>query len=156
PYLTYAGGGLIPRISLAVCKEAFNRWIDHNAARLGAALAFYTLLSVAPLLIFVVAIMAAFFGRHEAQVWIVRQTGHLVGPQGAAFIQSVLPHIHWHISGVAAEIAGVIALLFGASGVCEELRSGLNTLWDARSSDKKIWRSIAKSRLFAFGMVLAI
>ncbi|HXE14039.1 MAG TPA: YihY/virulence factor BrkB family protein [Bryobacteraceae bacterium] len=147
---------MIPRISLAVCKEAFNRWIDHNAARLGAALAFYTLLSVAPLLIFVVAIMAAFFGRHEAQVWIVRQTGHLVGPQGAAFIQSVLPHIHWHISGVAAEIAGVIALLFGASGVCEELRSGLNTLWDARSSDKKIWRSIAKSRLFAFGMVLAI
>lgn len=155
-YLTYAGGGLIPRISLAVCKEAFNRWMDHNAARLGAALAFYTLLSVAPLLIFVIAVMAAFFGRHEAQVWIVRQVTHLVGQQGGAFVRSVLPHIHWHSSGIVAEIAGIIAILFGASGVCAELRSGLNTLWDAESGDKAVWRAMAKSRLFAFGMVLAI
>jgi membrane protein len=155
-YLTYVGGRLIPRISLAVCKEAFNRWIDHNAARLGAALAFYTLLSVAPLLIFVIALMAAFFGRHEAQVWIVRQVSHLVGPQGGAFIKSVLPYVHWHSSGVVAEIAGLIAVLFGASGVCAELRSGLNTLWDAQSGDKAIWKTIAKSRLFAFGMVLVI
>lgn len=147
---------MIPWISLGVCKEAFNRWIEHDAARLGAALAFYTLLSIAPLLIFVIAVMAAFFGRHEAQVWIVWQVSHFVGAQGESFIKSVLPYIHWRSSGVAAEIIGAVALLFGASGVFAELRSGLNTLWDARGGEEATWKSIAKARLFAFGMVLAI
>jgi membrane protein len=147
---------LIPRISFDVCKEALTRWIDDRASRLGAALAFYSLLSLAPLLLFVVAIVALVFGRQEAQSWILQQVRHLVGPQGATTVYTLLRDAHQPSSGFTAGFIGVLTLLFGASGVFSELRDGLNTLWECCAGGGNGWKGLAKSRLFAFGMVLAI
>ena len=75
---------MIPRISLDVCKEAFARWIEHNAARLGAALAYYTLLSLAPLLIFVVAVGAAFLAGTRPRPGFCKKSKNLSGRRGPA------------------------------------------------------------------------
>jgi membrane protein len=147
---------VVPRISWDVCKEAYSRWSEHNAARLGAALAYYTLLSLAPLLIFVVAIVAVFFGRHEAQIWILQEVKELVGPQGANAVRNVLRNAHRASSGLPAGTIGIVTLFFGASGVFSELRDGLNTIWDTAKTHGHGWKEVAQSRLFAFGMVLAI
>lgn len=147
---------MIPRISLEDCKQAFARWLDHRASRLGAALAFYSLLSLAPLLLFVVAIVALVFGRQEAQSWILEETRQLVGPQGASAVSNLLRHAHHSSSGLAAGFIGILTLLFGASGVFSELRDGLNTVWECCAGAGSGWRGLAKSRLFAFGMVLAV
>src|ERR1700746_1104686 len=72
-------GVLFPCVSLDDCRQAFTRWNDHNASRLGAALAFYTLLSLAPLLLFVVAMVAFVFGQQEARSWIIQQVTELIG-----------------------------------------------------------------------------
>jgi membrane protein len=150
-------GVVFPRISLDECKEAFARWNSHNASRLGAALAFYTLLSLAPLVIFVIAIIAFVFGREHAQTWILQQVAELVGRQGADTIRNLVQHAHRSSSsGLIASVTGVITLLFGASGVFAELRSGLDTVWDFQSSTSFSWKELIKNRLFSFGMVLAI
>lgn len=146
---------MFPRISLNECKEAFARWNSHNASRLGAALAFYTVLSLAPLLILVIAIIAFVFGRQEAQTWILQQVAEFVGRQGSDTIRELLQHAHRSSSGLIASVTGVITLLFGASGVVAELRSGLDTVWDFRTSTEFSWKELIKNRLFSFGLVLA-
>ncbi|MFZ0591817.1 MAG: YihY/virulence factor BrkB family protein [Bryobacteraceae bacterium] len=158
-YLSHMAKGarvLIPRISLDVCKEAFTHWLDHRASRLGAALAFYSLLSLAPLLLFVVAIVALVFGRQEAQSWILQQVRQLVGPQGATTVYTLLRDAHHSSSGFTAGFIGILTLLFGASGVFSELRDGLDTVWECCPGTGSGWKGLATSRLFAFGMVLSI
>jgi len=144
------------KVTLADLKAGFTRWSDHNAARLGAALAFYTLLSLAPLLIFVVSMVAFVFGQTRAQAWILQQVAYLLGGEGAATVREMLHHARHDPSGFLAGIIGLITLLFGASGVFAELRDGLNTIWDVKQRTSVTWKTMAKSRLFAFGMVLAI
>jgi membrane protein len=149
---------MFPRASLSDCKRAFDRWNDHNGGRLGAALAFYTLLSLAPLLIFIVAIVGFVFGKAQAQDWILQQATNLVGGQGATAIHNMLVH-HAHAKpseGIAASIIGVVTLLFGASGVFVELRNGLDTVWDLHAPSAASIKGFARTRLFSFGMVLAI
>ena len=147
---------MLPKVSWADCKAAWARWGNHDASRLGAALAFYSLLSLAPLSIFVITVVAIVFGRQEAQSWILAQVTHLIGPQGASAVQNTLLHANQASSGFIAGVIGMLTLLFGASGVFTELRNGLNTVWDLRRQDTSGLKGIAKSRLFSFGMVLAV
>lgn len=123
---------------------------------MGAALAFYALLSLAPLLLFVVSTIAIVFGKAHAQAWIMTQAHSLMGGQGAAMIKGLLQQTQHGLSMSLAGIIGIITLLFGASGVFNELRDGLNTLWDVDTSRESAWKAMAWNRLFAFGMVLSI
>lgn len=147
---------MFPRVTVADLKKAFARWNDHDAARLGAALAFYSLLSLAPLLLFVVSVIAIVYGQKHAQNWILAQVSSMVGAQGASMIQNILQHTRQSLSISLAGIFGIITLLFGASGVTNELHNGLNIVWDVHVSSSSVWKDLAKSRLFAFGMVIAI
>jgi len=139
--------------------ESCQEWNRHNAPRLGASLAFYTLLSLTPLLIVVVSIGSCVFDLQTAQTEIVRQVHGLVGPEGAKLIQAVLAGAHNTRHGVLATVLGLIILLFGASAVLIELRDALNTMWDlpaaAQTNLQKIM-SLIRARLFSFALVLAI
>jgi membrane protein len=147
---------VFPKVTPRDLKQAFTRWNDHNAGRLGAALAFYSLLSLAPLLLFVVSMIAIVYGQKHAQAWILAQVSSMVGAHGASMIESVLQHTRQSVSMSLAGAVGIITLLFGASGVVNELHSGLNTIWDVPATTTSVWKDLAKSRLFAFGMVIAI
>jgi uncharacterized BrkB/YihY/UPF0761 family membrane protein len=114
----------------AMLRQTFSARNEHEAPRLGAALAFYTILSLAPLVILVLGIVALIFGHSTAQNQLLSQVDSMVGHQGSEAVKGMIEHAQKPASGTVASIIGVITLLFGASGVFGELRSALNTMWD--------------------------
>lgn len=139
-----------------VLKHTYSRWNEHEAPRLGAALAFYSMLSLAPLLVLVIAIAALAFGHDAAQHQIMYEMQDLVGSDGAKGIQSLIENAQKPASGIAASLLGIVTLLFGASGVFGELRSSLNKIWEAKRTASSGIVGMLRERFFSFGMVLAI
>ncbi len=140
--------------------ESVAAWSKHKAPRLGAALAFYTLLSITPLLLVVVSIGGLVFGAKAAESGLVQQVQDLAGPQGAKAIQALLAGSRNSAHGIAATVAGLVTLLFGASAVLIELRDALNTIWEVptpeyRGTTHRI-TCFVKERLFSFALVLSI
>ena len=144
----------------AVLSDSLDGWSRHKAPRLGASLAFYTLLSLTPLLLVAVAIVGLVFGRTAAEQDIVHQVQTLVGAQGAKATQALLDGSQNTTHGIVATVVGVLTLLFGASGVMLELRDALNTIWEvptpALVGVKNKVTGYVKERLFSFAMVLSI
>ncbi|HSU58785.1 MAG TPA: YihY/virulence factor BrkB family protein [Bryobacteraceae bacterium] len=139
--------------------ESFDQWNKHNATRLGASLAFYALLSLAPLLLVLISIVGLVFGHSMARRTTVEQVRALVGPTAgdalAAFIAGSRNTTH----GVIATAFGIATLLFSASGVVTELRSALNTIWDVPESDTsgiQMVKGFIKRRLFSFAIVMGV
>jgi membrane protein len=143
----------------ALLSESLDAWTKHNATRLGAALAFYTLLSLAPLLLVVVSIVGIVFGRDAAEHNIAAQVQLLAGAPTAKAVQAFMQGSRNTTHGIITTIIGLLTLLFGASGVLVELRDALNTIWEVPSANlsglAKI-TSFIKERLFSFAIVLAI
>jgi len=144
----------------ALLRESFDQWSKHKAPRLGAALAFYTLFSLTPLLLVVVSIGALVFGNKAAESGLIQQVQDLAGPPGAKAIEALLEGARNATHGIAATAFGLIILLFGASGVMIELRDALNTIWDVPTPEYKgtLHRIVrfTKERLFSFALVLSI
>jgi membrane protein len=116
--------------------NTYREWSAVEAPRLGASLAYYTILSLAPLLIVVVAAASLVFGRDAAQGALVGQIQDLVGKQGAEAIQTILKAAgDKKTSGTIASIVGFLTLLFGASSVALELRSAMNKIWAQKEVD---------------------
>lgn len=137
-------------------SKTFSAWNDHDAPRLGAALAFYTILSLAPLIILVIAIAALIFGHTSAQNQLLGQVESMIGPQGSEAVKGMIEHAQQPGTGLFASLVGLFTLLFGASGVFGELRSALNKMWDVKPDiDSGIWWTV-KQRFFSFGIVLAV
>jgi membrane protein len=144
----------------SLITESFDGWSEHKAPRLGASLAFYTLFSLTPLLLVMVSVVGLVFGHVAAQRQIVDQTRTFIGPQGAKAIQAILQASQNTTHGAIATLAGMLTLLFGASGVMIELRDALNTIWEVpspASTGIKSWiATYIKQRLFSFATVLAV
>ena len=134
-----------------------SRWSDHEAPRLGAALAFYSILSLAPLVIMAVTIVAIVFERSSAQSQIIGELEGLIGVEGGKAIRGMLEHAGQAASsGVFASVLATLTLLFGASGVFGELRLALNKIWNVPPEPwTGVWNSV-RERLFSVGMVLAV
>lgn len=137
---------------------SFSEWNRQNVPRLGASLAFYSLLSLAPLLLVTVSIVGLALGHSAAQHGIIEQVRSLIGPAAAKAVSAFLQGSQSKGGGVIATIAGIITLLFSASGVLIELRDALNTIWEAPIPSVTgigMVTSFIKQRLFSFAMVLA-
>ena len=143
---------------LAVIGETFSEWNQDNAQRLGASLAFFTLLSLARLVVVVVAMGAAVFGEKAAEGQLAWQLRDLVGPVGAQAIQELLRSARRPGTGAAATILSILTLVFGASSVAVELHDALNSLWHVPGQSCTLPRRIAifaRERLFSFLLVLS-
>ena len=112
----------------ALFKESWNAWSTEQAPRLGAALAYYTIFSLAPLLVIVIAIAALVFGQEAVQGKIVAEIGGLVGAESASAIQTMIEKARTPATGVFATIVSLITLLLGATGVVGELKDTLNKI----------------------------
>ena len=167
-FVTRAGGARRHRKSLRsfhwcdlgdLISASVDGWTKHKAPRLGAALAFYTLLSLAPLLLVMISIVGLVFGRAIAERQIVQQIQSLIGFQAATTSEALLKGARNTTHGVIATVVGLVTLLFGASAVLIELRDALNTIWEvpiiAASGVNKIKRFI-KERIFSFAIVLSM
>lgn len=138
-------------------RKTCSAWMEHEAPRLGAALAFYTILSLAPLVILILAIAAAFFGGTKAQGEVIGQVSGMIGQEGANAIRIVIEHAAQKpAAGTLSSILGVITLVFAASRVMDELRLTLNKMWDVRPETTGGIRGLVKRRCFSVGMVLAV
>ncbi len=142
--------------SLPLLKKTFNNWSDHNATRLGASVAFYTLLSFAPLLVLLAALAALIFTKDTAQNGLIDEARQMIGQRGADTVKSLLANAQKPSSGVLASVIAFVTLLFGASGVFTELQDALNTIWDATPKEYSGIMGMLKQRLFSFGMILSV
>ena len=127
-----------------------------RSSRLGAALAFYTILSLSPLVIIVVAVGGLIFSRSTAQTQILSQVQGMIGPEGGKAVESMLANAQRPAAGILGTIVGVLSLLFGASGVFTELRSALNLIWEVKPEDDVRDRGAIARAFLSFGMVLSI
>jgi membrane protein len=137
-------------------RETFNQWQTDKAPTLGAALAYYTVFSLAPLLVIALAVAAFFFGEDAASGEMQTQLQGLLGDEGATAVESLLASAKQPESGIWASILGVATLLFGASGVFGQLQQSLNTVWRVPTEKGGgLWRTI-RLRFLSFTMVLGI
>jgi membrane protein len=140
-----------------IVHDSVTAWLDHNASSLGAALAYYTLFSIAPILVIAVAIAGSVFGSQAAETQVLGQMQGLLGDSGAAAIRGLLASAqNSHTKGLAAAVS-VITLLVGATSVFGELQKTLDQIWGAPARDKTVaWWRVLRSRLLSVGLILGV
>src|SRR5438067_7551698 len=141
---------------LSFLREVAAEWRKDNALSLGAALAFYTLFSLAPLLVLVVAIVGLVFGRAAAQGEIVARVGGAVGPEAAKVIEGMIARASAPTSGVIATVASLATMLFRAAGVFGQLQAALNQIWGVTAGRPRGMRGLVRRRVTSFSMILGI
>jgi membrane protein len=140
----------------SLMREAASGWLGHNASRTGAALAFYTVFSLAPVLTLSIAIAGFFFGEAAARGEIVDQIGGLVGPQGAQLVQSVLQNANRPGAGFLATIVSIVTLVLGANTALAELKSGLDHTWNVPPDKRTGFMYSVRTRLLSVGLILSL
>lgn len=136
-------------------RQTFAEWNADEVPRRGAALAFYTALSIAPLLVLSLRFLTILFGDEAARNEIERQSRSLIGPQGADAIRSMLESAAGPGDGTWATLISVATLLIGASGVFGELQASLNAIWDAPPRHEG-FVTILRDRFLSFAMVMVV
>ena len=140
-----------------MCKKAVMAWIDDFAPSMGAAISYYTIFSLAPLLVIVIAIAGAVFGRDAVQGQVVAQLDGLIGEEGATLVQSLIKGASDPGKGLVASIISFVILAIGATTVFAELQSALDRIWHVPEKAKPsgIW-AVLQARFLSFGLVLGL
>lgn len=141
---------------VALSKQTFAAWVDDYAPSMGAALAYYTLFSTAPLLLIAVSIAGLAFGPDAARGEIFAQLNDLIGDEGAAAAQTLLQSLNRPAQGIAGTVIGAATLLLGAASVFGELQNSLDRIWRVPPRRGAGLWTLIRARLVSFGMVLGI
>jgi membrane protein len=142
---------------LALFKQTASEWMEDDAPSLGAALAYYTVFSLAPLMTIAIAIAGFFFGKEAAQGQIFDELRVLLGEEGGKAVQEMVQSANAQpTAGVIATIISVVVLLFGASGVFGQLQASLNTIWGVKPKPGRGVLGMIKDRLLSFGFTLVV
>ena len=140
-----------------LAKETVTRWTEDKASALAAALAYYSLFSLAPLVLIAVAVAGLVFGQQAAEGQLYSQLAGLMGDATAKALQGMVANMHQQEGGgIVATIVGIATLLFGASGVFAQLQDSMNTIWKARSPTTNGIVDFLRVRMLSFSMVLGI
>jgi membrane protein len=140
----------------AIVRDAGNQWMEDNALRLSAALAYYSIFSIAPLLVIAMAIAGRILGHDAAQGLLNEQLRGVFGDHAAMGIEGMVQSASQPSASIVAGIAGAVTILVGASGVFGELKDALNTIWEVRLKPGQGIMRLVRDRLWSFGMVLVI
>ncbi|HEX3949278.1 MAG TPA: YihY/virulence factor BrkB family protein [Steroidobacteraceae bacterium] len=144
------------RIVWQITRDTLSQWVEHNASSLGAALAFYTLFSLAPILVVAMAVAGTIFGANVAESHVLDQMRGLLGDTGAAAVKSLLSSAHQSgVKGFAAAV-GVVTLLIGATSVFGELQNTLDFIWKSADKGSVAWWRILRSRILSVGLILGV
>lgn len=147
-----------PKQVLRLLKSAFQAWNDDKASRLAAALAYYAIFSLAPLLILVIAIASLFFDSSTVRGQLMGQIQSLVGSDGASFLGTMLDNANrpGQSSGWLATAISLVLLLVGSTGVLVQLQTALNEIWDVEADPDQGIKNLLRKRLLSLGMILVI
>lgn len=137
-------------------KDTFAGWREDGVSQHAAALAYYTVFSLAPLLVICVALAGLFFGAEAAEGQIVAQLGGLVGREAASAIEEMVEAARKPSSGIIATVVGLAALVFGATGVFAQLQQSLDAIWEVKPKQGLGIKGFIKARFLSFTMVLGV
>lgn len=140
----------------ALIKRTGSGFMEVKAPRLGAALAFYTLFSIAPLLVIAVSIAGLLFGEEAARGQLGAQLNQVLGEVAGKAVEAMLVAANKPRAGVLASILGVVTLLIGSTGFFVELQDALNTVWNVKERPGSVVKSLLRQRLLSFGFVLGM
>jgi membrane protein len=141
---------------VSLCTKAVYAWLDDRAPTMGAAIAYYTLFSLAPTLVMVIAVAGLAFGQQAVEGALFGELADLVGPESAAAVQALLRSASGARSGIFATALGIGTLVIAATAVLGELQSALNLIWKAPpSGGLGLWH-LVKSRLVSLSVILVI
>lgn len=148
--------GTMLQQSRELVTAAGQAWLDDRAPTLGAALAYYTLFSMAPLLLIVVSVAGLLFGEEAARGELFNELHALLGPASASTLQSLLESANQPAKSISATLIGVVLMLLGATSVFAELQSTLDHIWRAPSRNSSGILALLRARLLSFGLILGI
>jgi membrane protein len=137
-------------------KAAASSWVDDYAQSMGAALAYYTMLSIAPFLVIVISLAGLIFGVEAARGEIAAQLQSLMGREGAEAVETLLESASKPAESVTAAILGLLLLLVGATSVFAELQDALDRIWRAPKRTRMGIGSLLRARLLSFGTIAGI
>ena len=142
---------------ITLARDSCAAWVDDEASTRGAAIAYYTVFSIAPLLLIVIAVAGLVWGRDAVQGQIIASLAGLVGRDGAAGIQAILASASKPTEGLVATGISLVALVVGATTVFGELQSALDHIWRVPEAAKKsgVWH-LLRTRVLSFGLVLGL
>jgi membrane protein len=141
---------------VSLCEKAVYKWLDDRAPTMGAAIAYYTVFSLAPMLVIVIAFAGLAFGQQAAEGALFGELRDLIGPESAAAVQAMLRSASGTGSGIFATAVGIGALIIAATAVLGELQSALNVIWRVEASRSLGLWHLLKSRLLSLAVILVI
>lgn len=148
---------LTPRQFFHLAKCSYQAWSDDYASSMGAAIAFYTVFSIAPLLIIVIAVAGFIWGEEAVRGEVIHQLGGMVGPDGAESVQALIRSADKPTQGITATVVSVVILLVGATRVFAELQSALDRIWKVPAMQRTAgWWRMLRARLLSLGLVLGL
>lgn len=148
---------LTPSQFLYLAKCSVKAWRDDHASSMGAAIAFYTVFSIAPLFIIVIAVAGFIWGEEAVHGEVIRQLGGLVGEEGAQGVETVIRSADRPAQGLTATTLSVVLLLVGSTRVFAELQSALDRIWQVPSLERTAgWWRMLRARLLSLGLVLGL
>ena len=145
-----------PRLTFAtlihIAKQTFMEWNADDAPRHGAALAFYSMLSIGPLLLIVISVAGLAFGHDKASGFIIAEMRNVIGAQGAGAIEDILVHSQSPAKSLMATLIGIVTLIVSATGFFGQLQYALNLMWNV-PKEKSGFTDMAMKRLLSFGLI---
>ena len=140
----------------SLLKDAGNEFLDDNATKLSASLAYYTIFSIGPLLLVVITLMGFFYKKADVTTKVFNQLSILVGKSGAEQLKSILDNISNQNNTTLFGIIGVVILLFGATSIFTEIQSSINYIWSINAKPKRGWLKYITDRLLSFSLIIGI
>lgn len=137
--------------------SAFREWWQDNIIRYSASLAFYTIFSLAPLLLIMVEVVGLVFTKTQVETEMIRQLEILIGPQGAEVARDAMKNFGLTSYNPLAAVIGVLTVLLGATAVFAELQTALNKIWDVKvNPDRSLFKHLIRQRLRSLGIVVGV
>lgn len=136
-------------------RDTITAWREDKVSRLAAALSFFSILSLVPLLLLIVSVVGLFIGEGRTEEAVVERAGSLVGESGRELVRIVLSNADRSAGGVLSAVVGFAILVFGATGVVTQLQEALNAIWGVESAEGGV-RGFIRKRLLSFGAVLGV
>jgi len=139
-----------------ILKETVNTFMDNKGLKLSASLAYYTLFSMAPLLLLVISLAGAFFGREAIEGSVFGELNGLVGNEAAAQIQQIIKNMELSGSTTLSLIIGAVSLIVGATTVFGDIQDSVNKIWSVKAKPEKGWLKLVKDRLLSGSIIIGL
>ncbi len=137
-------------------REVFSEFSADNIFKYSASLAYYTVFSVAPVLLIIISLSGLFFGKEAVQGRVYHELNGLIGSEAALQIQNTILNIHLTGNSFIATITSIILIIIGATTIFGEIQDSLNKMWGLRIKSKKVWWKLILTRLISFSLILTI